>query len=170
MLWGLWKIIKGSWASWFFSKSVVGVIHIQGCSQSILETGVSIGHSKNVLKNFMSQKESTIVSEGSIGHMARSKKFRGDFIGIRLFTKKFLELQFLVFFELLLIPETVIIFNQISNCVTHRSVPYKKHITMSSKHEEITLFHDFFCVFILYLIGDILSNKCYQKRGVRKKI
>ena len=119
----------------------------------------------------MRHKKSTIVSEGSIGPMARTKKFRGgDFIGIRLFTKKFLELQFLVFYELLLIPETVIIFNQISNCVAHKSVPYKKHITMSSKHEELTLFHDFFCLFILYLIGDTLSNKCYQKRGVWKKI
>ena len=56
----------------------------------------------------------------------------------------------MTFLELLLIPETVIIFNQISNCVAHKSVPYKKHITMSSKHEELTLFHDFLRVYFVF--------------------
>ena len=93
----------------------------------------------------MRHKKSTIVSEGSIGPMARTKKFRGgDFIGIRLFTKKFLELQFLVFFELLLMPETVIIFNEISNCVAHKSVPYKKHVTMSQNFPHQVTNQEFF--------------------------
>ena len=39
----------------------------------------------------------------------------------------------------------------------------------SSKNEELTLAHDFIFVFIQYLIGPTLSEKSYEKRGVRKK-
>ena len=72
----------------------------------------------------------------------------------------------LVFLMDIMIPEIVIIFNQISACIAYKSVAYKRHVMLFWRNNFLLWV---FCVFILYFIWTIFPDKYIEKWGVWKK-